>query len=205
MASLGMRCELLTARPTHSPKSKLNRSSKKKQTEKVLENLKSSFDTADEIDGFEEITEDDQEKVRKAFEVGHVADEDIPETARKPDPPSGEEEQEDEKPKKKVCDAFRDRSWLQLTLCISSAQARGRRRRSRTTRTLRKNPRRRYAAFLPRHAVPLAGHICLTCVDSIVQAPAKKKAKKAKEESEEEQEAVSSEEEVSSSGSRVIA
>jgi len=73
-------------------------------TSKVLENLKSSFDEADEIDGFEDLTEEDQEKVRKAFAEGHVDDADIPDTARKPESEGEGEgaEGEDEKPKKKV-------------------------------------------------------------------------------------------------------
>ncbi len=47
--------------------------------------MKKSFDEADELDGFEDLSEEDQDKIRKAWEEGHVADEDIPETARKPD------------------------------------------------------------------------------------------------------------------------
>ncbi|GAA5922620.1 uncharacterized protein JCM15063_003364 [Sporobolomyces koalae] len=66
-------------------------------TEKQILNMKDSFEAADEIDGFEDIPGDDQERVRKAFQDGHVADEDIPDTARKPEPASDEEE----KPKKR--------------------------------------------------------------------------------------------------------
>ncbi len=63
--------------------------------------MKKSFEAADELDGFEDLNEDDQGKIRKAWEVGHVADEDIPETARKP---AGEEDadEDEEKPKKKA-------------------------------------------------------------------------------------------------------
>ena len=57
--------------------------------------MKKSFEGADELDGYEDLKPEDKEKVNKAFEEGHVADEDIPESAKKPD---GDEE---EKPKKK--------------------------------------------------------------------------------------------------------
>ncbi|GAA5950459.1 hypothetical protein JCM3765_004555 [Sporobolomyces pararoseus] len=70
-------------------------------TEKVLQNLKEAFDEADEIDGFEELKEEDQEKVRKAFAEGHVDDADIPPTARKPESEGEGDEAGEEKPKKK--------------------------------------------------------------------------------------------------------
>lgn len=64
-------------------------------------NMKKSFDEADELDGFETLNEPDQEKIRKAWTDGHVADEDIPETARKAEGDDDEEEEEEvEKPKK---------------------------------------------------------------------------------------------------------
>lgn len=63
--------------------------------------MKKSFDEADQLDGFEELSSPDQDKVRKAWDDGHVADEDIPETARKEGDEDGEEEdEEEEKPKK---------------------------------------------------------------------------------------------------------
>ncbi|PCH44734.1 zf-PARP-domain-containing protein [Wolfiporia cocos MD-104 SS10] len=68
-------------------------------TPKIIENMKKSFEEADELDGFEELKAEDQEKVRKAWEDGKVADEDVPESARKPE---GEEEDDEEKPKKKA-------------------------------------------------------------------------------------------------------
>ncbi|OBZ77754.1 PARP-type zinc finger-containing protein C2A9.07c [Grifola frondosa] len=71
-------------------------------TPKIISNMKNSFEEADELDGFDELNEGDQEKVQKAWEEGHVADEDIPETARKSAGEEGEEdEDEEEKPKKK--------------------------------------------------------------------------------------------------------
>jgi hypothetical protein len=70
-------------------------------TKKILENMKAQFETADELDGFDELQPADQDRLRKAWEEGHVADEDIPETARKP---AGEDEgeEEEEKSKKKA-------------------------------------------------------------------------------------------------------
>lgn len=66
-------------------------------TPKIINNMKAQFESADELDGFEDLNDEDQERIRKAWEDGHVADEDIPETARKPD--AGEDE--DGKPAKK--------------------------------------------------------------------------------------------------------
>ncbi|KXN91805.1 PARP-type zinc finger-containing protein C2A9.07c [Leucoagaricus sp. SymC.cos] len=63
-------------------------------TPKLIENIKKNFSEASELDGFEDLNDDDKAKVLKAYEDGHVADEDIPDSARKPE---GEE-----KPKKKA-------------------------------------------------------------------------------------------------------
>lgn len=67
-------------------------------TSTIINNMKKSFSKADELDGFEDLQPEDQEKVRQAWDDGHVADEDIPETARKPE---GEDEADEAKPKKK--------------------------------------------------------------------------------------------------------
>lgn len=65
--------------------------------------MKKSFSSADELDGYEDLKEEDQERINKAWEEGKVADEDIPESARKPkDDEDGEGE---EKPKKKKAPA----------------------------------------------------------------------------------------------------
>ncbi|KAF9076579.1 hypothetical protein BDP27DRAFT_1210113 [Rhodocollybia butyracea] len=69
-------------------------------TPKVLSNIKEAHPDASELDGFEALNEADQEKIRKAWEDGHVADEDIPETARKAE--GDAEEDDEEKPKKKA-------------------------------------------------------------------------------------------------------
>lgn len=58
--------------------------------------MKAKFSNAEDLDGFEDLKEEDQERVRRAWEEGRVADEDIPETARKP-----ADAEDDEKPKRK--------------------------------------------------------------------------------------------------------
>ena len=67
----------------------------------MLANIKKSIEEADDLDGFEELRDEDKDKIRKAWEEGHVADEDIPESARKNDGEE-EDEEEEEKPKKKA-------------------------------------------------------------------------------------------------------
>lgn len=71
-------------------------------TEKILTNAKNSFEEADELDGFEELNEDDQEKIRKAWEEGHVAEEDVPESAKKAAGDDEESDGEEAKPKKRA-------------------------------------------------------------------------------------------------------
>lgn len=66
-------------------------------TKKILENAKKQFGEASELDGFEDLKAEDQAKITKAWDDGAVADEDIPESARKPE---AEEGAETEKPKK---------------------------------------------------------------------------------------------------------
>lgn len=66
--------------------------------------MKKSFENASELDGYEDLRPNDQEKIDKAWEDGAVADEDIPETARKPEK-EGDEEDAEEKPKKKKAPA----------------------------------------------------------------------------------------------------
>jgi flagellar biosynthesis GTPase FlhF len=65
-------------------------------TPKIITNMKEKFSSAEDLDGFEDLKEEDQERVRHAWEEGRVADEDIPETARKP-----ADAEDDEKPKRK--------------------------------------------------------------------------------------------------------
>ncbi|EKM76509.1 hypothetical protein AGABI1DRAFT_44775 [Agaricus bisporus var. burnettii JB137-S8] len=65
-------------------------------TPKILDNVKKSIGEATEIDGYDELNDEDKAKVSAAWDEGHVADADIPDSARKPE---GEEE---EKPKRKA-------------------------------------------------------------------------------------------------------
>ncbi|KAI0938411.1 hypothetical protein AcV5_000102 [Taiwanofungus camphoratus] len=69
-------------------------------TPKLIQNMKNVHDEADDVDGFEDLHDDDQDRIRKAWEEGHVANEDIPESARKQ---TGEDSDDDdeEKPKKR--------------------------------------------------------------------------------------------------------
>lgn len=70
-------------------------------TTKIFSNMKEKFDAADDLDGFEDLNKDDQEKIRTAWEAGKVAEEDIPESAQKADG-EGDEEEEDGAGKKKA-------------------------------------------------------------------------------------------------------
>ena len=67
-------------------------------TPKIIENVKKGSTDVEDLDGFENLKEEDQEKLKAAWETGHVADEDIPSTARKD---AGDDEEE-EKPKKRA-------------------------------------------------------------------------------------------------------
>ncbi|KAF9480965.1 zf-PARP-domain-containing protein [Pholiota conissans] len=64
-------------------------------TKKLIENMKAKHDEASDLDGFEDLKDEDKAKIIKAWQDGEVADEDIPDSARKP---AGEEGEE--KPKK---------------------------------------------------------------------------------------------------------
>jgi len=67
----------------------------------MIENMKKQLSEGSELDGYEDLKPEDQERVDKAWDAGKVADEDIPETARKP-AAEGEAEDEEPKPKKRV-------------------------------------------------------------------------------------------------------
>lgn len=69
-------------------------------TSRILTNAKNIHDEASDVDGFEDLNDEDQGRVSKAWEEGHVADEDIPESARKP-AKDGDDDEEEDKPKKK--------------------------------------------------------------------------------------------------------
>jgi hypothetical protein len=44
-------------------------------TPKLLTNIKRYVDSAEDLDGFEEVSEENQEKLKKGWEAGKVADE----------------------------------------------------------------------------------------------------------------------------------
>ncbi|TFK80952.1 zf-PARP-domain-containing protein [Polyporus arcularius HHB13444] len=61
-------------------------------TARILTNAKKSLNDADELDGFEDLDDEDQERIKKAWDMGHVPPEDVTETAMKGD---GEDEEND--------------------------------------------------------------------------------------------------------------
>ncbi|OCF32768.1 hypothetical protein I316_05403 [Kwoniella heveanensis BCC8398] len=70
-------------------------------SEKVISNIKGDFPDPADLDGYDELPENYQEKVSAAMEEGHVADEDVPDSARKPPTPEGEEGEPSSSPAKK--------------------------------------------------------------------------------------------------------
>jgi len=73
-------------------------------TPKIISNVKKSFEEASELDGYDDLNPEDQARVIKAYQEGHVADEDIPESARKPADEEGEEKPKKAGRKKKADD-----------------------------------------------------------------------------------------------------
>ncbi|KAF8321988.1 uncharacterized protein EI90DRAFT_2937645 [Cantharellus anzutake] len=65
-------------------------------SKKVIENMKKKHPDPEDIDGYEYLNPTQQAKIRTAWETGHVADEDIPPSARKPEGEGGDEEEEEE-------------------------------------------------------------------------------------------------------------
>ncbi|EIN08917.1 zf-PARP-domain-containing protein, partial [Punctularia strigosozonata HHB-11173 SS5] len=61
-------------------------------TPTIIKNMKKSFEDPADLDGFEDLKEEDQEKVKQAYEDGRVAPEDVPESARKPEADDDDEE-----------------------------------------------------------------------------------------------------------------
>lgn len=95
-------------------------------TPKILANMKKQFEAASELDGYEDLKAADQAKVDKAWEEGHVADEDIPASARKPEADGdgdGEGDEDGEaKPKKKKAPA-KKKAKVSATSAVKSASA----------------------------------------------------------------------------------
>ncbi|KDE05424.1 hypothetical protein MVLG_04219 [Microbotryum lychnidis-dioicae p1A1 Lamole] len=69
-------------------------------TKTVLANVKNKIDKAEDIDGFEDLREEDQERVKKAYETGHIAPEDIPESAKAKDEEGDESPADEGRPAK---------------------------------------------------------------------------------------------------------
>jgi hypothetical protein len=67
-------------------------------TPKFLSNVKSSSENPSDLDGYDDLKPEDKEKVNKAWEEGKVAEEDIPESAKKP---QGDDEEADDDKKTK--------------------------------------------------------------------------------------------------------
>ena len=65
--------------------------------------MKDKFEDATDLDGFEDLKPEDQAKVVQALQEGHVAEEDIPESAKKAEGDDGEDKPKRKKapPKKK--------------------------------------------------------------------------------------------------------
>ncbi|TFK41503.1 poly polymerase and DNA-ligase Zn-finger region-domain-containing protein [Crucibulum laeve] len=70
-------------------------------TPKIFENMKKSFEDPSELDGYDDLKPEDQAKVKESWQQGHVAEGDIPASAKKDDG-AAEGEEEEEKPKKKA-------------------------------------------------------------------------------------------------------
>ena len=49
-------------------------------TRKILENMKESLGEAEELDGFEDLNDEDKARIKKAWEEGHVDPSDVPDT-----------------------------------------------------------------------------------------------------------------------------
>ncbi|KIL62865.1 hypothetical protein M378DRAFT_165140 [Amanita muscaria Koide BX008] len=64
-------------------------------TPKILQKMKEMFSDPSDLNGYDDLKAEDQERIQKALEEGHVADEDIPNSARK-------KEGEEDKPKKRA-------------------------------------------------------------------------------------------------------
>jgi len=71
-------------------------------TPKIISNIKNSVGDVEDLDGFDDLKDDDKDRLRHAFEEGKVADADIPATARKPTDDEGEKSKRKRAPAKKA-------------------------------------------------------------------------------------------------------
>ena len=100
--------------------------------------MKKSFESASDLDGYGDLTPEDAAKIDKAWEDGRVADEDIPESARKPD--------DGEKPKTKKAASKKVRGILIISMggnVIDVLLIVNRRTKMMRTKTMRRNRRRK--------------------------------------------------------------
>ena len=74
-------------------------------TPKILSNIKAAIGDVDDLDGFDDLKDEDKERLRHAFQDGKVADEDIPPSARKPADEDGEKPKKKRAPAKKKAEA----------------------------------------------------------------------------------------------------
>merc|ERR1711939_785462 len=70
-------------------------------TSRQLANMSKVFNSASELDGYEDLRPEDQAKIDKAFEDGHVDPDDVPESAKKPEDDEAAEGEGDESPAKR--------------------------------------------------------------------------------------------------------
>ncbi|KAF9508129.1 hypothetical protein BS47DRAFT_1303166 [Hydnum rufescens UP504] len=68
-------------------------------TPAVLSNMKKKHPEVEDLDGFEDLDDGFQAKIETAWQEGHVADEDIPDSARKGPDDTNEDEDDDKKKK----------------------------------------------------------------------------------------------------------
>ncbi|KAL4062553.1 hypothetical protein J3A83DRAFT_4109785 [Scleroderma citrinum] len=68
-------------------------------TPKIISNIKTSIGSVEDLDGFDDLSDEDKSRLRHAFEEGKVADADIPPSGRKP---ADEDAKEGEKSRKRA-------------------------------------------------------------------------------------------------------
>lgn len=73
-------------------------------TGKIITNVKAKYGEASEVDGFEDLRPEDQDRIIKALEAGKVAEEDIPDSAKKAEDDEEEPKKAKRAPKKKAED-----------------------------------------------------------------------------------------------------
>ena len=72
--------------------------------------MQDMYSKPSDLDGYNDLKPEDQSKIQKALEEGHVAEEDIPESAKKGE--AGGEEEEEDKPRREQETTKRERKKL---------------------------------------------------------------------------------------------